>query len=76
MKVMVDDGSYYYYLLLPFSLPTMITQLAPNTRLQDDVGYKSLHVHCMTHSLSYAVAIDCHCDSNVVEMMQPRESKL
>ena len=26
----------------------------PNTRLQDDVGYKSLHVvHCMTHSMPY-----------------------
>ena len=75
--MMVDDGSYYYYLLLPFSLATVIKQTTPNTWLQDDVGYKSLHVvHCMTHSLSYAVAIECHCDSNVVEMMHPRESKL
>ena len=46
--MMVDDGSYYFYLLFQFSSPTMISQSTPNTRLQDDVGYKSLHgVHCM-----------------------------
>ena len=35
MKVMVDDGSYYFYLL--FSSATMITQPTPNTRLQHHV---------------------------------------
>ena len=74
MKVMVDDGSYYFYLSLQCSLATMITQPTPNT---GHVGYKSLHVvHCMTHSMSYSVAIEHHCDSDVVEMMHPRESKL
>ena len=77
MKGMVDDESHYLYLVLQFSSATMITQLTPNTRLQDDVGYKSLHVmHCMTHSMSYSVAIEHHCASDVVETMQPRDSKL
>ena len=45
MKVKVDDGSLY--LLLQFFSATMIAQLTPNTRLQDHMGYKSLHeVHC------------------------------
>ena len=50
----------------------MITQPTPNTGLQeDDVGYKSLHVvHCMTHSMSYSVAIEHHRDSDVVENKQ------
>ena len=41
----VDDGSLF--LVLKFSLATIIAQPTPNTRLQDHVGYKSLHVvHC------------------------------
>ena len=68
MKVMVDDGSYYLYLLLQFSSATMITQPLPNTRLQDDVGYKSLHVvYCMTYRMSFSVAIEHHCDSDVAQ---------
>ena len=54
LKVMVDDESDYFQLLLQCSLATMIMQHTPNTRLQDDVGHTSLHVvHCMTHSMSY-----------------------
>ena len=38
------------YLFLQFSLATMITWPTPNTRLQDYVGYKSLHVvHCIVY---------------------------
>ena len=54
MKGMVYDGSYYFYLLLQFSLATMITQPTSNTNLQDDVGYKSLHVlHLLTDLFKY-----------------------
>ena len=41
-------------------------------------NYMSLHdiiCHYMWHT-QHAVAIEHHCDSDVVEMMQPRESKL
>ena len=40
-------------------------------------NYMSLHdiiCHYMWHT-QHAVAIEHHCDSDVVEMMQPRESK-
>ena len=55
----------------------MISQPTPKTRIEDDLGYNSLHVvHCMTHSMSHSVAVKHHHDSDVVEAMQPRESKL
>ena len=70
MKGMVFD------LLLRFFLATMITQPTPNTRIQKDVGYKSLSVvHCLTHRMPYSVAIEHHRNSDEVEAMQPRESK-
>ena len=33
-------------------------------------------VYYMTYRMSYSVAIEHHCDSDIVETMQPRESKL
>ena len=56
-------------IILQFSSATMIAQPTLNTRLQDDVGYKSLHVvHCKHVLLS---GIEHHCGSDVVETMQP-----
>ena len=67
MKVKVDDGSLY--LLLQFFSATMIAQLHPT------LGYKiiwgiSHYMRCIV-SMSYSVAIEYHCGSDVVELMQP-----
>ena len=52
MKVMVDDGSYYLYLLLQISSAAMITQPLPISMLHHHVVYKSLHVvHFKTHGI-------------------------
>ena len=54
VKVMVDDGSYYFYLLLQFSSATMITQPLPISMLHHHVVYKSLHVvYFVTHGMIY-----------------------